>query len=102
MISANIGGVNVNYSYSSVIDNFAVLNRNSYGTRVIGIIDAETYVYDAAVFDNAKHSDHIRTADLAAGNYEVLDSNYYKKSVTTQEVPAFNLQNTVTTEFFFD
>lgn len=93
-------GSMITFEYSNVIDNFSVLNNNSYGKKVLGLLCSEAY---ALCFkDVYKHSNNLLKQDLLNETYEVLDGNYYKKKTLTQYLEYLKLNNITTTDFFFN
>ncbi|MGH2665697.1 hypothetical protein [Flavobacterium sp.] len=92
-------GSTVNFDYSNVIDNYMVLNYNSYGKKVYKLMSSEGY----SMFFNSDsgHSKNLTSQELSDGTYEVLGNNFYKKKTVTESFPDNNAHSTTTTEFFF-
>lgn len=93
-------GTVISYNYSSIIDNFWVLNEKSYGRKNIGIICADSFVYISS--NNKFNSKNILTEDLVNFTYDILDNNYYKKKTRIESNEEFNWQKTTVLEFFFN
>lgn len=89
-----------NFSYSNVIDSFMALNDKSYGKKNLRIIGSEGYV---VLGPQAKfQSKNILSQDLLENTYDVLSTNFYKKKTVVKNYGEPQLQNTTTTEFFFN
>lgn len=89
----------ISFDYSNVINNFMILNYNSYGKKVFRLLNYESYSF---VFTgDFKDSKSLSSQEFGDATYEVLGNGYYKKKITNQNFPENNAQNTTTTEFFF-
>lgn len=89
----------ISFDYSNVINNFMILNYNSYGKKVFRLLNYELYSFVFA--DDFKDSKSLSSQEFGDATYEVLSNGYYKKKITNQNFPENNAQNTTTTEFFF-
>lgn len=89
------------FVYSNVVDNFSILKENSYGKKVLGLLNSEGYAHFFED-DINRQSRNLLTEDLLAETYEVLENNYYKKKTLVQYLEGFNLHNVTVTEFFFN
>lgn len=89
------------FEYSNVIDNFSVLKENSYGKKVLCLLNSEHY---ANYFENDynNQSRNLLTIDLMNETYEVLSNNYYKKKTLIQDLYDSTIHNVIITEFFFN
>lgn len=94
-----VDGTTQTFSYATIIDNFSVLEDNSYGKKLRRIICAEHYALGD--FANGfSQSRNLLSATAAQDNYEVLDNNFYKKKTVSTNVEA--VHNEIVTEFFFN
>lgn len=91
----------LSFEYSDVINNFAVLKENSYGKKVLGLLNSEYYSGLIEIQPNIE-SRNLLTADLMNGTYEVLSNNYYKKKTLVRDLYDSTLHNVIVTEFFFN
>lgn len=94
-------GTTLSFEYSNVINNFSVLHQNSYGKKVLGLLNSEYYSYFTEI-EAINQSRNLLTADLLNGMYEVLSNNYYKKKTVVQDLFDNTLHNVTVTEFFFN
>lgn len=91
----------LSFEYSNVINNLAVLKENSYGKKVLGLLNSEYYSSFVESEPNIQ-SRNLLTTDLLNGTYEVLSNNYYKKKTLAQDLYDNTLHNVIVTEFFFN
>lgn len=101
-------GTIVSYNYSNVINNFNVIDNNTYGKKTLNLIGSEhyriimPYAYDAVLNENQYNSNNLLSHDLLDGTFDVLPNNYYKKKTITQNYPSSAESITGTIEFFFN
>ncbi|TGD56873.1 hypothetical protein [Flavobacterium humi] len=87
------------FEYSNVINNFMVLNYNSYGKKVYRLMCSE---WHSMLYNNDfENSKNLKNQEASDATYEVLSNGYYKKKTKTMVFPENQAQNTTTTEFFF-
>jgi hypothetical protein len=86
------------YSYSAVLNNFAVLDNNTYGKKMSRLLYANSYAgpYEMNL---PQHSINLPLETVQSGNYEVLGNGLFKKSTVTSVFEGG--QNLNVTEFFF-
>jgi len=87
------------FSYATIIDNFSVLEDNSYGKKLRRIICAERYAWGDFANGFSQSRNLLSTAAVQ-DDYEVLDNNFYKKKTVSTNVEA--VHNEIVTEFFFN
>ncbi len=92
-------GTVVSFEYSNVIDNFMVLNYNSYGKKVLRLLDSEWHA--SPMYNDFGASKNLKNQELLDATYEVLGNNYYKKKTMHSVYPQNDAENTTSTEFFF-
>lgn len=86
------------YIYSTTVNNFSVLQENSYGKKVRGIFNSECFASPISNFKGL--STNLETQDLSDATYVTLPNNYFKtRTVITNTEP---WQNTNIIEFFFN
>lgn len=91
-------GTTLTFDYSNVVDNFMILNYNSYGKKVYRLLNSESYSMLASGIE--RQSKNLTNQEASDATYEILSNNYYKKKTKTM-VYAGTDSNTTTTEFFF-
>jgi len=91
-------GQTFTYSYSAVLNNFAVLDNNTYGKKMSRLLYANSYAgpYEMNL---PQHSINLPLETVQSGNYEVLGNGLFKKSTVTSVFEGG--QNLNVTEFFF-
>jgi hypothetical protein len=94
------GGTVINYTYSNVIDTFAILNEKSFGKKNSRIICSEEYASNT--LQSIKQSKNLLSQEIINNNYEVLANNYYKKKTELTNITDPSFRESVVTEFFFN
>jgi hypothetical protein len=86
------------YSYSAVVNNFALLDNNTYGKKMSRLLFASSYAgpYEMNL---PQHSINLPLEAVQSGSYEVLGNGLFKKSTTVSQFDGG--QNVNVTEFFF-
>ena len=92
----NPNGTIENFSFSSVINNFNILQFNSFGKRNRNIFNSECIALEGYDY----FSKHISQEDLATDTYEVLPNGFYSKKTETYSTDSHNTESV--TEFFFE
>ena len=98
-------GSTQSFSYSNIINNFSVLQENSYGKKIRGIFNAECFASTLPSFQGISKNLDIQEASTAT--YITLPNNYYssRTQITNGTTPNANnapYQSTENTEFFFN
>ena len=91
----------INYTYSDVIDTFAILNEKSFGKKNLRIICSEVSTFFNAI-ETQNLSKQLLSQEVIDNNYEVLSNNYYKKKTKLINFPQSNYTESIITEFFFN
>lgn len=88
------------FSYSTIKDNFYLIDDNTYGKKMRRTMCAELYV-GTDWETNLGHSKHLLASEPLGSAFDLLANNFYKKKTTTTLLEA-GAENETVIEFFLN
>jgi hypothetical protein len=106
LVTAHIhNGTTLDFTYSDIVDNFSVLDDNTYGKRVRRLMCGDIYggtFTNLGSVPNLSHSHHLLASEVSSSAYTVFDTGYYQTRISTLNSVDPASERIVKTEFFFD
>lgn len=107
LITAQLSnGSNIAFSYSGIVNNFAVLDDNTFGKKVARLMCAEFY---AGNFTNGQsqphnlgHSHHLTVEEVNEGIFIVAANGLFSEKTTTRIIDNGAGEHVALTKFYFN